>query len=113
MSIFGGKPPVPEPTTRAGADLYAALRPDDREREVTVWLRSGWKVTGKVSAQDRPDQEQPKGRADVRSVTVLRLYDAKLANPGQDGLQLEQKAKSVLVLVEDIELIGVELQPPV
>jgi hypothetical protein len=62
-----------------------------------------------VSGQHHPDQ----GHRQDRAETVLRLNKAKLAEVGREGHQPEQESKSMLVPVEDIELIGVELQEPV
>jgi hypothetical protein len=59
------------------------------KREVTVWLRSGWKVAGKVT--DNAD----------RAGTIWRLEKATLTREGNQS----ETAELVLVAVEDIELI--------
>jgi hypothetical protein len=63
-------------------------------QEVTVWLRSGWRVIGKVS--------HGKDGADVPAVAFLQLSAAKLA---RDEYESEQTAEMTLLPVEDIELI--------
>jgi hypothetical protein len=73
--------------------LNAAATKNDLKQEVTVSLRSGWTVTGKVQ--------------DPSNVAVWRINEAKL---GQSGSQIE-KARYVLVPVVDIELIRVNIPP--
>jgi hypothetical protein len=75
---IGGKRPPPEP-----------LVPSNRQ--VTVWLRSGWRVTGISDSADVPP-------------TRLRLNDAKFAREGEKS---EKTAEMVVVWVDDIELISV------
>lgn len=76
----------------ARAALLADLVPN---QNVTVWLHSQWKVTGNVV-----------GRYD-RTMTVLRLKDAKLEKPRH---QPEPEADCMLVPVEDIQLIRVNVR---
>ena len=78
----------------ARAALLADLVPN---QNVTVWLHSQWKVTGNVV-----------GRYD-RTMTVLRLKDAKLEKPRH---QPEPEADCMLVPVEDIQLIRLTFAKP-
>jgi hypothetical protein len=103
-------------TTPAGAAWLTELADG---QEVTVWLRSGWKVTGTVNHdQGRPDVKQGKNGADVRTMTVLRLNGTvtvlrlNVAKLAREGYKSEQEARLMLVPVENIELIGVKVQEP-
>jgi hypothetical protein len=87
MSDKNSRQPTP-----ARAALLAGLSPG---QNVTVWLHSQWKVTGKVV-----------GKYDDTK-TVLLLEDAKLE---QQGHQLELGGGSMRVPVEDIELIWVNVR---
>jgi hypothetical protein len=60
---------------------------------VTVWLRSGWKVTGTLSGSNK-------------AVTVFRINNAKILEPGQKRSRSEKVAAFILVPVKDIELIS-------
>ena len=80
-----------EPTP-ARAALLAHL---EAGQSVTVWLLSQWKITGKVT-----------GEYDDTS-TVLRLENVKLEQQHH-----EMEADSVLVPVQEIQLIGVNVREP-
>jgi hypothetical protein len=121
--IMPGKGKVrPGPQTPPEADWLTTL--GLKNQKVTVWLSSGWKVTGTVEGQYPAYERQRQGCA----VTLLRLNDpaAESTKPGQEGFKLEQASKHpdrsglleqrptvertvpfVLVPVEDIELIRV------
>jgi hypothetical protein len=107
-SISGKGPVVTEtkPGTPPGGETTAEQAPavenewlpalgDARrgDRPVTVWLRTGRVVTGKVDGE----------RSTAR---VLRLYDA-----GQLEPKPGYRADFLLVLFDDIELIGANVQP--
>jgi hypothetical protein len=83
-------------TKATAADWISPLPPS---RQSTVWLHSGWRVTGII--------EQGKDGADVPTGPVLRLNDATLT---RDGDESKQMAEFVLVPVNDIELIGVAVR---
>jgi hypothetical protein len=77
---------------------------DDRDQDITVWLRNGPKFTGKVD----------NGHS---TVTVLRLTNVKLAEleaqPDQtEGKSGPSQTADVLVLFEEIRLISVSTPPP-
>jgi hypothetical protein len=85
--------PIREPIP-ARAALLAGLEPGTN---VAVWLHSQWKVTGQVV-----------GNYDG-TVTVLRLQDAELEQQvGQPG----QRAGSMLVPVQEIQLIAINVHTP-
>jgi len=81
---IGRNPPQP---SLAGAAWLTALGDN---RQVTVWLRSGWKVAGTVA-----------DRANVPAATVWRLDGARLTREGDEPVEPE----FVLVSVGDIEMI--------
>jgi hypothetical protein len=94
------QPPNPESLTQAKSDWLKVLGAEINQ-EVTVWLRSGWTVTG--TADDRNS-----------ALTVFRLNGATLAEgkPPQ-GPPADQTARSnlsVLVPVEDI--VWITVGPP-
>ena len=78
-----------EPTP-ARAALLAGLEPG---QDVTVWLHSQLKITGKVADDDG-------------TMTVLRLKDAKLV---QKGFLSESEA-DMRVPVQDIQLIRADVR---
>ena len=85
------------------ADWLKALG-DDRNKDITVWLRNGPKFTGKVDDKHS-------------SVTVLRLKDVNLAElePTPDhteGKSGPSQQADVLVLFEEIRLISVSTPSP-
>ena len=82
---------------------------DVQESTVTVWLRSGWTLTGTMKSQDGSDAGQSQDRGDVSTRTVLRLNGATLVR-AEDHTELTQDF--VLVPVADIELIGVKAKNP-
>jgi hypothetical protein len=108
QSAPGGKPdgpkpdgPKPERERRrfmARNDWLAGL-PKERSDAVTIWLRSGQKVTGTM-------HDVNPGK--VANLTVLRLDGAKV---WPDGSGQEQDALYLLVPVDDIKLIGVDVKP--
>jgi hypothetical protein len=93
VSETGQSHAPPELTAPAGADWLTPLTPDDRAGKVTVWLRSGWKVTGTLSGSNK-------------AVTVFRINNAKILEPGQKRSRSEKVAAFILVPVKDIELIS-------
>ncbi len=70
-----------------------------RQGTVTIWLRSGGKVTGTVN-DPNPGTVGP--------LTALRLHDVTLL---PDGSGQEQQALYLLVPLDDIKLIGVDVKP--
>jgi hypothetical protein len=103
-----GKKHNGEPTALA-PDQCLTLLGDVGEKTVTVWLRSGWTLTGTIKGQHGSGAGQSQDRGVATTVTVLRLNGARLARG--DG-QPEQAADFVLVQIADIELIGVAVREP-
>jgi hypothetical protein len=105
-----------EPTVSAEAAWLTALGLKDRQ--VTVWLRTGRKVTGLANGQYPSHKRRRNG-----AVTRIRLKDAKVTEDGDSGsgseyasateLEHEPTGMFVWVSVEDIELIGAESQEAV
>jgi hypothetical protein len=89
LRIWGRKErPMP------GSDWLTALGSDGKKK-VTIWLRSGWAVTGTISGPNPPR-------------TVFRLDDADFDKPeGRFKPPQAAKPTSVLVAVDQIELITV------
>lgn len=90
---------VPAPTTPGPADWLEALG-GDKLRKVTVWLRSGFTVTGILKAPDNAGTDK-----------LWRLdkpeYLPSNAVPGSDVPQPSTTLEYLLVPAEDILLIGV------
>jgi hypothetical protein len=88
---LGGSRPQPQPPPEAAAKAGPEPSIVPFNRQVTVWLRSGWRVTGISDSADVPS-------------TALRLNDATFAREGDES---ERTAERVVVWVNDIELISV------
>jgi hypothetical protein len=88
--------------TSAGGYWRTALGNDDRK--VTIWLRSGTKVTGVVKKWYPDDGQHGKDRAGTLIHAVLRLEGMTLTRQGSD----EETAdlEFMLVSINDIELIA-------
>lgn len=83
------QPVAPAPVPYSRDDAWTVV---PSSRQVTVWLRSGWKITG-INDTD-----------DVLPM-VLKLNEARFAREGRD--KSEHTADMVYVLAEDIELVSV------
>jgi hypothetical protein len=89
-------------TNPTGADWHKTLDGLPPGHEVTVWLGTGWSVTGTVNDKDP-------------SEWVFRINGAKLVRLKSDGNQPEGVSglqPFVLVPVKDIELITWGFQEP-
>jgi hypothetical protein len=93
-SIMARLRPTSAKRTPTGSEWLDNLSSKELEQEMTISLRSGWTVTGKLS---RPDNYKS------HNVTVWQIDQAKL---GEDRSRLEP-AGNVRVPVVDIELIQV------
>jgi hypothetical protein len=85
--------------TPAGDDWRTALGDN---RNVIVWLRSGTKVSGIANKWYPADADQGKDRADVSTITILRLDDVTYTREGDPP----ERAEFVWVPVEDIAMIA-------
>jgi hypothetical protein len=104
-----------QPTTTSAETAQPTRLAEDQDVTATVWLRSGWIITGTI--------RRGEDRSDVGTLTLLPLKEARLrrkrdeagqtGNPVRGPDEGEQRAEFVLVPFEDIELIGVNLQRPV
>ena len=96
--------------TREGGYWRAALAAGywrtalGESRKVTIWLRSGTKVSGIVTNWYPDDGQQGKDHADMLINAVLRLEDVTLTREGSHTENA--KFESMLVSLDDIELIA-------
>jgi len=105
MSVFSPNRPTGRQATSAGAYWRTALdKNQEKDQEVTVWLRSGTRVAGKVS-EWYPSKVEGNGQTGVLINEVLQLTAATIT---KDGVQHPEGGhyEFVLLSVEDIELIS-------
>jgi hypothetical protein len=86
------EPHPPEPPPAEPYSRHEAWTAVPSSRQVTVWLRSGWRITGINDTDNVPRM-------------VLKLNEARIAREGRD--KSEHTADSVYVLADDIELVSV------
>lgn len=89
--------------TAAASSAWLDALGDGINQEVTVWLHTGWRVTGIVVGPISPHAGQP---------TVVRLNAVRLAQRGDTAYEPEQAGGSVLLAAEDIQLITIGLNEP-
>jgi hypothetical protein len=89
-------------SSRTAAVSYAWLDAlgDDIDQEVTVWLHTGWQITGIAV---RPISSR------ARQPVVVRLKAVRLVQRGDTAYEPKQAGGSVLLAAEDIQLITIGL----
>jgi hypothetical protein len=93
------------PLAIAAPGDWLTLPDDIGDRTVTVWLRSGRKLSGTVEGQHNSGAGRRRDRARGSGMSSLRLN--KAAFVCEDG---EMGTDFVIVPVADIELIGIEVR---